>query len=380
MAILIPSNNIYKIDNKIVRKNQIRIVEAIEDTIKITDSWEKGDYSNLADISPDGEGVFVATSEIDLSVVTGLKVGDKIKISEYEIEIIKDPNVVGSYYAIISFFYNARENWTQKYYKITPNVQEFFIVSSPRVSFNFSKISYYIGFPQIYDTMADYKNSLLHATEKTAVCGWIGGLSLSEIYNKKSQYVFCFPINYNITTQQIVSPNNATMYSVEVGDSSGRGSLVKRYNAEEQTRIYKAQNEMGTYSLPKNELSQKTTKYGDKEIVEYLSTEILKKWVNGKETATILCDINDYYHYNATAYKFKGNKSISLDNSTGKMSFAMYDQVIPMVYGSDGQDRPMSTYQDGTPKVFQVLGSKIYYDGAVWQELSLQEVDKSEIL
>ena len=62
------------------------------------------------------------------------------------------------------------------------------------------------------------------------------------------------------------------------------------------------------------------------------------------------------------------------------MSFKLYDQVIPMVYGADGQDRPMSTYQDGSAKVFQVLGSKKFYDGAVWQELSLQEVDKSEVL
>ena len=73
-------------------------------------------------------------------------------------------------------------------------------------------------------------------------------------------------------------------------------------------------------------------------------------------------------------------KEISIDNSTSEMAFKMYDQVIPMVYGADGKDRPMSLYQDGSPKVFQVLGSKIYYDGAVWQELSLQEVDKSDIV
>lgn len=94
----------------------------------------------------------------------------------------------------------------------------------------------------------------------------------------------------------------------------------------------------------------------------------------GKETATIRCSIGDYYDYDSK------EKVISVDNSTGKMSFKMYDQVIPMVYGADRQDRPMSTYQDGSPKVFQVLGSNIYYDGAVWQELSLQEVDKSQIL
>jgi hypothetical protein len=56
------------------------------------------------------------------------------------------------------------------------------------------------------------------------------------------------------------------------------------------------------------------------------------------------------------------------------MSFQIGDQVIPRVYGVDGKDRPMSTYKNGSEKVFQVLGSKIFYDGAVWQELSLQEV------
>ena len=97
----------------------------------------------------------------------------------------------------------------------------------------------------------------------------------------------------------------------------------------------------------------------------------MASYSNGKETATIRCSIGDYYDY-------EGQKIISIDNSTGKMSFKMYDQVIPMVYGADGKDRPMSLYKDGSAKVFQVLGSKIFYDGAVWQELSLQEVDKIE--
>ena len=99
-----------------------------------------------------------------------------------------------------------------------------------------------------------------------------------------------------------------------------------------------------------------------------------KLYSKGKETATIRCSISDYYDYDS------GDKVISIDNSVDKMSFKMYDQVIPMVYGADRKDRPMSTYQDGTPKVFQVLGTNIYYDGAVWQELSLQEVDKNKII
>ena len=128
-------------------------------------------------------------------------------------------------------------------------------------------------------------------------------------------------------------------------------------------------------SIPINEndeveiMSANSSKHGAIE-ENYKNTQDLYK--NGKETAIIRCSIGDYYDYNS------GEKVISVDNSTGKMSFEIYDQVIPMVYGVDGQDHPMSKNKDGSPKVFQVLGSKIYYDGAVWQELSLQEVDKTK--
>ena len=59
---------------------------------------------------------------------------------------------------------------------------------------------------------------------------------------------------------------------------------------------------------------------------------------------------------------------------TYPMCFRMYDEVLPMVYGADGKDYPMSKKKDGTPKTFKVLGTKIYFDGAVWQELFLQEI------
>ena len=64
----------------------------------------------------------------------------------------------------------------------------------------------------------------------------------------------------------------------------------------------------------------------------------------------------------------KGNDKIRT-----KMSFRMYDEVIPMVLNSNGEDVPMSQNKDGTAKHFIVVGSNIYYDGAVFQELSLQE-------
>ena len=93
----------------------------------------------------------------------------------------------------------------------------------------------------------------------------------------------------------------------------------------------------------------------------------LTEYSNGKETATLLCSISDYYDES-------GNKVIAIDNSTNKMCFRMYDIVEPYVFGANGQDKPLSKNKDGSPKQFQVLGVKPIYDGAVWQELTLQEV------
>ena len=124
------------------------------------------------------------------------------------------------------------------------------------------------------------------------------------------------------------------------------------------------------FSVDGNELFQTSNYYKridpTTSASKILYDNVLKEYKNGKETTTIRCSIADYYE--------NGSKVIAIDNSTDKMCFEIGDEVVPMVYGANGQDRPMSLYQDGSPKVFKVLGTNIYYDGAVWQELSLQEV------
>lgn len=119
-----------------------------------------------------------------------------------------------------------------------------------------------------------------------------------------------------------------------------------------------------THALEKNELLQVGTLINGEKATNYLATQILTAYKNGKETATLLCGINDYFDEN-------GNKIISTD--TERMSFRMYDEVIPMVFTADGIDTPMSKRKDGSTKSFIVVGSNIFYDGAVFQELSLQE-------
>lgn len=200
------------------------------------------------------------------------------------------------------------------------------------------------------------------------------------------------------------------------------------------------------YSLDGNELLQDSGKVNEKSITQHLGENVINQYQKGKETATLLCDISDYYAYgqpksintkckslvsidvtdkvycyytttnndystiiattseifeapivvdvayrtsgitkNATviipAKSSTGRKVVEYTTSVGDHKATLYanmvfeenDQVIPMVLGADGQDRPMSSDSNGNPKVFTVVGTNIIYDGAVWQEITLQE-------
>ena len=103
-------------------------------------------------------------------------------------------------------------------------------------------------------------------------------------------------------------------------------------------------------------------------IYDYIADAIIHDYVNGKETATLLCSISDYYDTD-------GNKVISTETDN-KMCFENGDIVVPYVCNAEGSDVPMSVTIDGEPKGFEVVGIRKYSDGAVWQELTLLEIIK----
>ena len=122
------------------------------------------------------------------------------------------------------------------------------------------------------------------------------------------------------------------------------------------------------YSFDGNELMQESNYYkgvSNQNAIEHAFLKTLAQYENGKETATLLCSISDYYDE-------YGNKALSTKGDA-KMSFDIGDLVIPMICNEKREDVPMSYYTDGRPKVFRVVGVKMIYDGAVWQELTLQE-------
>lgn len=98
---------------------------------------------------------------------------------------------------------------------------------------------------------------------------------------------------------------------------------------------------------------------------------ILQEYKNGKKKLTLLCDINDYYYYDATKPNKKG--SIAISKNYTRLTFQEYDEVIPMIKKSDGSFVPIDKNEDGTPMVFVVLQVRVFYDGVVWQELTLQQ-------
>lgn len=163
---------------------------------------------------------------------------------------------------------------------------------------------------------------------------------------------------------------NGTMYTIDLQDKvvsvvDGNGENAFSIQGSELTQS-------NTYDSSGVPLLQK----------QYQDT--LNAYKNGKETAVIKCSIVDYKNPYGTTV-------VSLDKQGLPMTIKEGDKVIPYVrkakedykYDEDtGKivvnyhfiDTPLSTYDNGEPKVFEVLGTYKYLSGTIWQELHLQEV------
>jgi hypothetical protein len=212
--------------------------------------------------------------------------------------------------------------------------------------------------------------------------GSTGSVKQTDKTGKISQETSIFSLDleggYNVSVKCNIVPNDdktgfsANLYVPWYGwGDDNKAIAFLDLNVEISNEIYDKSKETVTigdgknsFSLTTNEFMQLNSTYNEETIFGRISNKIIQKYRNGKETATILCSISDYF-------SDTGEKAIDIKG--GKMSFDIGDQVIPMVFGSDGVDKPMSKRQDGSAKAFQVVGIRFIYDGAVWQELTLQE-------
>lgn len=138
---------------------------------------------------------------------------------------------------------------------------------------------------------------------------------------------------------------------------------------EEDSVSYGSEEPKKPFLLSGSEIIQSGGKFGGTNLSSHLSDIIMSQYEKGKETATLTCSINDYYDSN--------DNLIVSPKSDQKMLFEIYDKVVPMVRQSYGVDAPMSLTSENYAKVFEVVGVRLYYDGAVWQELTLKEFNES---
>ena len=139
-----------------------------------------------------------------------------------------------------------------------------------------------------------------------------------------------------------------------------------QYSGDDNTRPF----EMSESSLltTKTYMQDESSKV---QLAEWLVNRAYENYKDGIETATIRCSLVDYYNSDGVLEISPTN--YSADNANTRMMFSVGDIVIPYVATPNG-DRPMSSKPDGTPKAFRVTGVTLISDGAVWQELQLQEV------
>lgn len=160
-------------------------------------------------------------------------------------------------------------------------------------------------------------------------------------------------------------------YSVFIGDNdfskliSDKVTLVGNYKSVEQI-LEKVGEGTPILKLDTNEFLQ-STNYND-----YLLAQILRQYKNGKEIATIKCDINTYYDENGVIVI-----SPDIDN---KMIFEHYNVVLPLIPNSWGTESPMSYNQNGKAKLFEIVGINYIFDGACWQELSIIEQGEADYM
>ena len=353
MAIIIPSKNIYQKDNKKIIDNAIANVSFNESIYNrnIIEMYSQANASNLS------------TKSHTQTYIGEWGTGGEAKRVRFELDCI---------YHLYTFTATASEAIRDdeirllSYITTQGNTQEEnfdnyeYLVKNQDVDYTIENIPLPIPASTDYSEIAQFCNEKIKEKlvfEFENVTDYRASVALSYLKS----------VNVYLVEETLLNGvwGSTTRNHIAVDPSVTVLALSLFLNYSQTTQTAKTIGRTGlTHALSDNELLQNKTLVNGKKASEFISNAILTSYKNGKETATLLCDISNYYDEN-------GNKVISIDGEN--MSFRLYDEVIPMVFNYDGQDIPMSKRKDGSTKTFIVVGSNIFYDGAVWQELSLQE-------
>lgn len=161
------------------------------------------------------------------------------------------------------------------------------------------------------------------------------------------------------------------------GEKLAKGTYTISFNSTIiGTQPYSRVNEMFVYNKTKsNEIIQIYKLGGDQQNQSHNFTFYLNE--NSEISIYFSCVIGSTQILVSDFFAQFDNFMINYGNlkpyTPYNMHFENYDEVIPMVFGANSQDRPMSLTKQNAKKVFTVIDNKIIYDGAIWQKLILLE-------
>jgi hypothetical protein len=147
---------------------------------------------------------------------------------------------------------------------------------------------------------------------------------------------FSTDLNELSTTQSVISTNSRT------------ASVIASYKNEEQFTVEYGDGSK-VFDYPQSDLLRFNTPFMDGTLDAHHALKVLEDYANGKETATIVCEIGEYDFVSDNG---EVKKKISQIGSENNSVFQIGDTVCPMVKGANGQDRPLSYHSDKTPKKF----------------------------
>ena len=363
MSIIIPSKNIYDLENQKVKKNRIKGTSTTVTDVSIkTEEIKKISFTPYIEESSQIQGLnyllysknYESLASDGVSSIEGdEKDAGEVSYKGYRFKINTDKYVIkNSIKATVALTYRLGESYTANFSRGIPALKK----DQNLKDFKTSSVTVLIGETKKIFSKTDGmdtggENSIQIKTEFKQFEGERSREFSFDIYFP----VYCFDIDKSDEGEVngFAVTNISASITAEVYDFSTQAS--KSYGTEPIIDIIS------------NEFFQGDVNKDGTSIFTVMSQNITSKYADGKETATVLCSISDYYDEN-------GEKKISADGYLENMVFSIGDKVVPMVLGENGIDRPISYYPNGEKKDFRVCGVKPFYDGAVWQELTLQEV------
>lgn len=422
MAIIIPSKKIYDISNSVVNKNVISAVEY--QVVKHKKSQKKqAIYNN--NTSTKWRGTFT-------DIVTSSSSPKLVSTSAFPVRETRSSIISGTEYCAIAYFspiyigYNIHidtQITNQHYIDVSDlennpislefrfDVEKRIRNAETRITYNGSAYDWNVYITEDYETNAETQipppqivSNPTIPLEGSVIAKSGGavpmvGFTLPWKYNKptNTEYEAILDLGQTISLNPTFDTNEkgeVTGLNIKVQvlcgailiEGSGAGTSVYSFGTtvteyrpnsasiiingttyeivtEQETTVLQSGNVKGEkVSVTGNGLVQ------NKDYAKSQAIDILYDYENGKETAKVRCSIGEYYD--------NENGLAITPKTDSKMTFEIGDKVVPMVRNSKGGDNALSYHSDGTAKVFNVVGEKYTYDGAVWQELTLRETSE----